>query len=109
MTNRRRRWLLATLALCSISLGCSIKLGRPIVGASADVATYVVQPDDTLSSIALAYGTTVQAFIAANNLQDADLIYAGEILVVPDGGTATGTAVATVPMQNIYVVQWGDT
>jgi peptidoglycan lytic transglycosylase len=42
--------------------------------------TYVVQPGDTLTSIAAALGTTVEDLAAANGIADPDLIYAGQTL-----------------------------
>ena len=44
---------------------------------------YVVQPGDTLYSIAVRYGTTVQALMVANNLSSSNLIYVGQTLKVP--------------------------
>ncbi|MEZ4516981.1 MAG: LysM domain-containing protein [Chloroflexota bacterium] len=51
-------------------------------------ATYVVQPGDTLSQIAARFGTTVPALVAANNIVNPNLIYVGQVLVIP-GGTGT--------------------
>lgn len=45
--------------------------------------TYVVQPGDTLYSIAVRYDTTVQALMVANNLSSANLIYVGQTLKIP--------------------------
>ena len=45
--------------------------------------TYVVQPGDTLYSIAVRYQTTVQTLVIANNLASPNLIYVGQILNVP--------------------------
>jgi len=45
--------------------------------------TYVVQPGDTLYSIAVRYNTTVQALMVANNLASPNLIFVGQILKVP--------------------------
>jgi LysM repeat protein len=42
-----------------------------------------VQPGDTLYSIAVRYGTTVQALVVANNLSSPNLIYVGQTLNVP--------------------------
>jgi LysM repeat protein len=46
-------------------------------------STYVVEPGDSLGGIARELGTTIDALIAANNLDDADTLYIGQELVVP--------------------------
>jgi LysM repeat protein len=45
--------------------------------------THVVQPGETLYSIALRYNTTVRALVVANNLSNPNLIYVGQVLNVP--------------------------
>ncbi len=62
--------------------------------AFADQQTHTVQPGETLFRIALRYGVTVEALVAANNLVDASRIYAGQQLIIPDGSTPTGQAPA---------------
>lgn len=55
--------------------------------------TYTVKPGDTVSSIAQRFGTSVQAIVAASNLENAALIYVGQVLVIPDaeaGGPGEG-------------------
>lgn len=49
--------------------------------------TYVVRPGDTLSSIARRFGTTVSAIAQANNIANPNLIYVGQTLAIPTGGT----------------------
>lgn len=44
---------------------------------------YVVQPGDTMLSIAARFDVTVDALCAANHLADADTIYVGQTLNVP--------------------------
>jgi LysM repeat protein len=44
---------------------------------------YVVQRGDTLSSIALRFHTTVIALVVANNLPNANVIFAGQTLRIP--------------------------
>ena len=41
---------------------------------------YVVQPMDTLSEIALRFGTTVEAIVARNRIENPDLIYPNQKL-----------------------------
>lgn len=45
--------------------------------------THVVQPGDTLYSIAVRYNTTVQALVIANNLSSPNFIHVGQVLNVP--------------------------
>jgi len=45
--------------------------------------TYTVEPGDSLGSIADQFGTTVDALLQANNLDDPDLLVVGQRLVVP--------------------------
>ena len=68
---------------------------------------YVVQPGDTLFKIALRYGTTVRALMALNGLQNANLIWAGQRLLV--GGAAGEPVEAPGPTTGRYIVQRGDT
>jgi len=55
--------------------------GMPPTGPGGK--TYVVQPGDTLYSIAVRHDTTVQALVVANNLSNPNLIYVGQTLKVP--------------------------
>ena len=50
----------------------------------ASRVTYAVKPGDTLSAIAQRFGTTVQAIVAANALENADLLFVGQVLAIPD-------------------------
>lgn len=45
--------------------------------------TYVVQPGDSLSSIAVRFGTTAWAIAYANNLPNVNIIYVGQTLRIP--------------------------
>ncbi len=47
------------------------------------VRTHVVQRGESLNSIALRYGTTVQAIVQANNLSNPNFIYPGQVLRIP--------------------------
>ena len=55
--------------------------------------THVVQPGENLYRIALQYGITVDALMAANGLTDASIVRLGQPLVIP-GGADTGAPVA---------------
>ncbi|HJX39601.1 MAG TPA: LysM peptidoglycan-binding domain-containing protein [Anaerolineae bacterium] len=72
---------------------------------------YVVDPGDTLSAIAASYGTTTQALVDANGLASANLIYVGQRLLIPGGGSAPAPSTPSTPSSTTgyYTVQAGDT
>ena len=49
-------------------------------GASNPSGTYIVQPGDTLTKIAAVINTTTNDLVIKNNIQNQDLIYAGQII-----------------------------
>ena len=63
---------------------------------------YVVCWGDTLSSIALRFGTTVEAIVALNNIPNPDYIWVGQVLCIP-------CPAAPPPSGQWYTVQHGDT
>ena len=77
-------------------------------------AVYVVQPGDTLGTIAAAQGVGVQAIMDANNLVDPNYIFDGQELRIPGG--PPGPAVSASPAAAggggqgwTYTVEPGDT
>src|SRR5207253_2352918 len=65
--------------------------------AAADVveptpSTYVLKPGDNLTHVARAFGTSVDAILAANGLTNANRIYAGKALTIPGSDTADEVA-----------------
>lgn len=73
----------------------------PLTPPTQNYITYVIQPGDTLNSIAVKYGTTVNALIALNGISNPNLIYAGSTLRIPEAD-GTGTPV-------YYTIKPGDT
>ena len=65
--------------------GQTLRLPR---GAADRMRTYVVRPGDTLSGIAARLGTTVQALVAASDIDEPDHVRAGQVLSVPPDGAA---------------------
>lgn len=49
--------------------------------AATGSGSYVVQSGDTLTGIAAELGTTTEALVAANGIEDPNLLYAGQTLV----------------------------
>ena len=98
------------LRLASVA---ALPLAAPVVVAPvADAATpagrttYVVQSGDTLSGIALRFGTDVATLVRLNRITDPDLVLAGTVLVVP---TPVYRAPAPTPRAVTYTVKPGDT
>ena len=86
--------------------------GSPAPGGAV---YHTVQTGETLLGIALQYGTTVDAIVAANGLQDPDAVGVGQKLVIPPAGSS-GDEPADAPEdvpddqgEATYVVQAGDT
>lgn len=112
---------LAEGGLLRVGQVLTIPLAGPSEGGAVEEAplptatpyTYVVQPGDSLSSIAALFGTTVADLMALNNLKSADFLRAGQELVVPGPpptpGPATDTPTPLPTDARIYVVQPGDT
>jgi len=69
--------------------------------------SYVVQWGDTMGGIAARCGTTVSALYAANPWTNGYL-YAGQVLVIPDGGYNPPPQSGNY-YTGKYTVQWGDT
>jgi LysM repeat protein len=55
------------------------------------VKKYIVQRGDTLFSIALAHGVLLDDLILYNDIKNPDLIYVGQELLIPPGGTPMPT------------------
>lgn len=66
----------------------------PVTGAR-----YTVQPGDTLSRIATATGVSAEAIMAANNLSNANVIVAGQELIIPGWSGETAVAPPAQPGQ----------
>jgi LysM repeat protein len=46
--------------------------------------THTVQPGETLGVIAQQYGVTIDLIVAANDIENPDLIFPGQVLTIPD-------------------------
>lgn len=68
----------------------------PAPGGNPTNGTYTVQRGDTLWRIATRNGTTVSALKSANNLTS-DLIFVGQVLVIPSAKPPTPTPSAPTP------------
>ncbi len=86
------------------------------VVATASGQTYVVQAGETLTAIATASGTELARWIALNGLSNANAIYVGQVLQVPEGAAAAAAPDAParpplglVPSGKTHAVAVGDT
>jgi len=57
---------------------------QPIPSAPMGPITYVIAPGDNLYSIASRFHTTLDAIVHLNNITNPDLIYPGQVLVIPE-------------------------
>ena len=70
-----------------VLMGCIIIcLSLLMVSGSFADTTYVVKTGDTLSQIARSFNTSVTAIAVANGISNPNLIYAGQVLVIPTAG-----------------------
>ncbi|NDJ52711.1 MAG: LysM peptidoglycan-binding domain-containing protein, partial [Chloroflexi bacterium] len=74
-----------------------------VVAQDASGGTHTVQPGETLFRIAQQYGVTVDELAFANGITNPDLVFAGQVLTIPNGAEATGGG------QTEYTVAAGDT
>ncbi|WP_324669852.1 LysM peptidoglycan-binding domain-containing protein [Geochorda subterranea] len=66
-----------------------IPIARPPGVCPPNTVAYTVQPGDTLFFIAQRFGTTVDAILAANpQITNPSLIFPGQVICIPRGGTA---------------------
>jgi LysM repeat protein len=78
---------------------------------------HVVQPGENLFRISLRYGMTVAAIAARNGIANVNLIYVGQRLIIPGGGTTPPPTqgpgpqppTPVPPSTSTYTVQRGDT
>jgi uncharacterized membrane protein/LysM repeat protein len=54
-----------------------------VTGTPEGRSVHIVQPGDTISSIARQYGVSVHAIVYVNGLEDPSLIYVGQELIIP--------------------------
>ncbi len=80
-------WFSSLVGLISVGFivfggaGCSTSRQRPQVHRVAHL--HIVEPGETLSSIARRYNTSVELLVASNAIKDPDRIRVGQSLVIP--------------------------
>ncbi len=72
--------------------------------STSNTITYTVKPGDTLSEIALKYGTTVSSIVSLNPIiKNPNLIYPGQQFVIQTSSTSSSSGTI------VYTVKKGDT
>lgn len=74
----------------TVVVGVSLSFGGGQIASAEELHT--AQQGDTITFIAEAHGVSVDALAAANGLDPAAELYAGQNLTIPDGSTASVTA-----------------
>ena len=62
----------------------------------------MVQPGDTLRTIAESFGTTIRLLMAANELSDPHLIRVGATLRIPDSTATPSDRATPTPVPEVY-------
>lgn len=82
-----------------------VQAAPPLQG---EAKVHVVGPGETLYGIALQYGVTVDAIVAANSIADPNRIEVGQRLVIPnassDAGEATFVSYTVVPGDTLAII-----
>lgn len=104
LTTRRQIWD-AARGLGSAIVPSSAAAGAMPVALPAG-RVHVVQPGDTLSELAMRFGTTVARLQRLNHIPNPDLIRVGQVLQIP-GTTTAGTPGVASPQ--FYTLVKGDT
>jgi LysM repeat protein len=67
----------------------------PTTQPTASGTTYTVKSGDTLTKIAIKFGTTVQALAALNSISNVNVLKVGQVLRITAGAVNTGTTNTT--------------
>ncbi|MBX3084927.1 MAG: LysM peptidoglycan-binding domain-containing protein [Anaerolineae bacterium] len=111
-----RRFLLALLLVCALAIPMSTMQAQ---GGGGQQQQYVVQPGDNLFRISLRFGVPLATLQQVNGIANPNLIYVGQVLIIPTPGQPVPPTSTPKPGQptptpvpgnpTIYVVQRGDT
>ncbi len=95
MARKRRLWVAGAACLLLLAVGT-----MPVL---AQAETHTVQPGETLTRIAARYGVTVEQLAAVNGIVNPNMIYVGQILVIPGaGGESAGQTYQVQPGDTLY-------
>jgi LysM repeat protein len=88
-------WAGETLIIPGASGGGGGAAGGTGNSSAGSGGTYVVQLGDTLGDIAASHGVTVAALIRANGIDNPDMLYSGQRLVIPGGATSSSSQIGS--------------
>ena len=97
----------AVTAPSGLGESSAITSGESAAPASA-VATYAVEPGDSLLRIAVLFDTTTEELQTLNGLVDADLLRIGQVLIVPSVAAPPPASLAEPVIGATYTVAEGD-
>lgn len=84
-----------------------VNTGNNVIPQNDNISiTITVEPGNTLSELAYKYGTTVDSIVALNNIQNPNLIYVGERLIIRSTENVQGNENSSTVY---YIVESGDT
>jgi len=86
-----KRFLVLILLICILYEPQPVSAQTPTPSTSASGPTYIIQPGDTLSSIADRFSVSLNDLMSANSITDPNTIQAGEQLIIPGLEGVTGT------------------
>ncbi len=83
----------------ALALALAVLMTTAVVGmmtgqahAQAMNQNYTIVSGDTLSGIASKFGVSMDSLVAANGIANPNLIYAGQTIVIPGGGSSNTTS-----------------
>ena len=82
-----RKWSMTLLALLAMAVVAGATSAVPAEACSS--TTYVVRPGDTLYRISVTFGVRMDAIASANGIYNYNLIFVGQTLVIPCGGSVS--------------------
>ena len=83
---KKRAMLALVLALALMASVCLTAAAAPTAASYTAAKTYTVKAGDCLWNLAKKFGVTVQDLVDANNIKNPNLIYVGQVLVIPVKG-----------------------
>jgi LysM repeat protein len=97
--------LVGTVRQVLMAIGLEFADTPPVANSSAstcgDNVIHIVQAGENLFRIGLRYGTTVDAIVAANQLANRDIIYAGQQIIIPCPTTNPGVIANPLPAATV--------